>query len=571
MRIVRIGIGLGLAAGLVACGGAAKSPARTSPAPSGSGGLRASLVVECCYVEGSITSVQLLGPKGEVESRTFRQAFVNGQAIVSRPLAPGRYTLITGQQPCPGNCEMDMTRTAVVDGCRQVVDIASGRFDHVLLTVVPGSGCTAQVAGEPFAGPVADQIALRTPLHLCGWTTASAVDDGAANPDGRRCLRDAARRGRGGELDVFGAGYVQYARTLPGGGGELIAGVDGHWSIRRCESLTVPERGVVDGAACSERDVPAPGGRAWASGVVVDVDATTGKVRTETEVPGEALRVLGVAAGRAVVGDATGAIGFVDGERSATPGPNLTPATFGSAVLVLLLDGSLRRFDAGGAHELPGLGEHGTSWGPLVAAGDIAIASDGQVNGEMVGLDPATGAVRWRRTGRTAYPLVADGGVVVVGIGHGAVARIDPVTGADLWQTTASSDVADLAVAGGRVIELGERQLVALNADTGEVAFRRPRGDDTWWPTAAGGRLWLAGPDRLTALDPADGSPVDEVALRAIDEPIGDGSVLVVPVTEGLVVLDAHTGTERYRLTEGGRYTGPLLSDGQLLAVRGIR
>jgi outer membrane protein assembly factor BamB len=525
------------------------------------------LVVECCYVEGSITSVQLLGPTGEVESRTFREAFVNGQAVVSRPLAPGRYTLVTGQQPCQGNCDMDVTRTAVVDGCRQAVDVEPGRFDHVLLAVVPGRGCTAQVAGEPFAGPVADEIALRTPLHLCGWTTASDADDGAANPDGRRCLRDAARRGRGGELDVFGAGYVQYARALPGGGGELIAGVDGHWSIRRCESLTVPERGVVEGAACSEREVPAPGGRVWASGVVVDVDATTGEVRRETEVPGEALRVLGVAAGRAVVSDAAGAIGFADGERSPTPGPNLTAATFGSAVLVLLLDGSLRRFDAGGAHELPGLGEHGMSWGPLVASGGIAIASDGQVNGEMISLDPANGAVRWRRTGRTAYPLVADGGVVVVGIGHGAIARIDPTTGADLWQATASTDVGELAVAGGRVIALGEGELVALNADTGEVAFRRPHGHDMW-PTAAGGRLWLASPDRLTALDPTDGTPVDEVALKATDKPIGDGSLLVVPVTDGLVVLDAHTGTERYRLTEGGRYTGPVLSDGQLLAVR---
>lgn len=185
----------------------------------------------------------------------------------------------------------------------------------------------------------------------------------------------------------------------------------------------------------------------------------------------------------------------------------------------------------------------------------------------MVGLDPTTGAVRWRQTGRTAYPLVAEAGVVAVATGHGMVARIDPATGADLWQTTAVSYIADLAIARDRVIALGERELVGLHADTGEVAFRRPRGDDMWL-TAAAGRIWLARPDRLTALDPADGSPVGEIALKAIDEPIGDGNLLVVPVTEGLVVLDSHTGTERYRLTEGGRYTAPLLSDGQLLAVR---
>jgi hypothetical protein len=525
------------------------------------------LVVECCYTEGSITTVQLIGPGGEIESRTFREAFVNGQAVVSRALDPGRYTLVTGQRPCPGNCDVESSHEAVVDGCRQVVDLEAGRFSHVLFTVAPGHGCTAQLSGEPFASPVADTIALRAPLELCGWTTASDLDDGAANPDARRCLRDAAKHKRGGELDVFGAGYVEYARELPGGGGELIVGVDGQWTIRRCTSLIVPERGVVDGVTCKRRDVPAPGGRAWASGVVVEVDADTGKVRSETGVPGEALRVLGVAAGRAVVGDATGAIGFVDGERFPTPASNLTPATFGDAVVVMSLDGSLRRFDADGTRELPSLGGHGASWGPLVAARGIAIASDGQVKGDLLGLDPTTGAVRWRRTGRTAYPLVAEAGVVAVGTGDGRVARIDPATGDDLWQTTAMSDIADIAVVGGRVIALGEREMVALDADTGRVAFRRETRNTTSL-TAAGGRLWMAGLDRLTALDPADGSPTGEVALQTIDEPVGNRDLLVVPVTEGLVVLDARTGVERYRLTDGGRYTSPLLTDERLLAIR---
>lgn len=156
--------------------------------------------------------------------------------------------------------------------------------------------------------------------------------------------------------------------------------------------------------------------------------------------------------------------------------------------------------------------------------------------------------------------------MVVVGTGHGVVARVDPATGTDRWQTA----VTDIETSPSPAAACSRSASTTCSRSTPTPAISRFAGHAA---TRTGRRLpadarLLAGSDRLTALDPADGLSVAEVALQAIDEPVGDGDLLVVPITEGLVLLDARSGKERYRLTDGGRYGSPLLADGRLLALR---
>lgn len=149
---------------------------------------------------------------------------------------------------------------------------------------------------------------------------------------------------------------------------------------------------------------------------------------------------------------------------------------------------------------------------PLVADGRVYV---GSADGQVVALDAATGAVRWRfQTGHVvrSSPALADGRLFV-GSFDGRVYAFEAATGKLLWaRTTQEPGVpwqavqATPAVAGG-LVWIGSRSTFTYGLDpaTGTVRWRHPH-KGSWAPSSAavaGGLAFVGQSDgkTLSALD----------------------------------------------------------------------
>jgi outer membrane protein assembly factor BamB len=577
---------LALVVVLAGCGGSgggapAPPPASVPPtveAESQAGTLRLSVAVDCCYVEGSATQVRLTGPGGFVAERVYRpEAFVSGQAVFAAALPAGAYGVETGQLVCPGFCGKTLP-TSAADRCRGRLDVEAGRELHVLARVVPGGGCRLDIRDEPFASPIPDEIALRRAGVDCGWMSPGNDMD---SPEGRRCLEQALADGVAAELVVSGGDRLMYARALEGGGAELAFRRSEGWKLTRCESLLLKADAWPEGVGCGDATRPAPPtGLPWAAATVVAIDLAKGVVANETPVTGAGIRVIGVVDGRPVVADDAGTFGFADGERRQTPAQNISVGNDGEALFVLGADGALHRLDAAGVHELVSRGPDLQPAGPLAVVSGLVVAGDARH--ALVGLDAATGAERWRATvDRGVYPLAVAGDVMIAG----SLTRIDPASGRPLWQHSPGNlYVESIVVAGDRVIvfgsglEDGDGRIIAF-----AVADGRPLYDietpalSGGTPVVAGGLVWRAAsrrdaPPELVAIDPASGSTVHTLSLTATDEIAAAGDLVGVPTADGLVVVDAVSATERFRISGGTgygeRFGTPVFVGGVLYVAR---
>ncbi|MCO5219961.1 MAG: PQQ-binding-like beta-propeller repeat protein [Thermomicrobiales bacterium] len=231
------------------------------------------------------------------------------------------------------------------------------------------------------------------------------------------------------------------------------------------------------------------------------------------------------------------------------------------------------------------------------ADGDTLIAAIGygfEAGGQIVSLDPATGAVLWQHDtpeAASADPIVVDG-VVYAGMGNltgggAAVYALDAVRGAQLWRTNVenrsipATPVDAVVYSDGKLfINRGDAALLQIDAATGSIVWeldlqKPPRGA----PFVDGTTVYVStGFDggRILAIDLATGQEQWSVEYpdNPVTGPVFSEGMLYVPYTDGqMIAYDAPTGAELWRAMVGLRDGEsdmnpkpglPLLADGVL-------
>lgn len=210
-------------------------------------------------------------------------------------------------------------------------------------------------------------------------------------------------------------------------------------------------------------------------------------------------------------------------------------------------------FDRGGQQSGGGL---------AVAGGRLFVATG---FGELVALDPASGAVIWRQrldAPVSGAPAAVEGAVFVVGR-DGTAWGLDAANGKVLWQ--AAGTASKLGVIGTSAPAVGERAVIFPSAGGEIMAVTRLGGLKVWGVSAAGERLGRAfaatfditsdpvvqgdvtfagtSAGRTIAISSSSGERIWSAAEGALGPvlPVG-GSVFLVNDKARLVRLDAGTG-----------------------------
>lgn len=185
--------------------------------------------------------------------------------------------------------------------------------------------------------------------------------------------------------------------------------------------------------------------------------------------------------------------------------------------------------------------------------------------GELIAMDPTTGAVQWRQ--RLNSPVAGapsvDGGVVYVSTRDGAGFAVDAKTGEVNWTVNGAPNVASVmasaspAISGRNVIfPFASGDLVAALKLNGTKVWSAPvsgqrlgRGyigltDVTGDPVVVGGVIYAGtAAGRTAAIDAGTGSRIWTAVEGALNPPlVVGGSVFVVNDEARLVRLDAATG-----------------------------
>jgi outer membrane protein assembly factor BamB len=257
-------------------------------------------------------------------------------------------------------------------------------------------------------------------------------------------------------------------------------------------------------------------------------------------------------------------------------GAHGSPAVSGDLLLVGADDGAhALAIDTGEprwAQAAPGV----VRGAPALIGGIALFASTG---GQAVGLDAATGKVRW------SVPLGAPNdtsvatadSTAVVGMTDGAAVALDPTTGAVKWRTTvdAGARIGTPAIADGRVLlaSLDEgapdtRHITTLDLATGRVIWRfsSPGDRPSYTPAVADGVAITEGETGvITALDEASGrvrwQASEPGVLEMLPTLVGDTMYGAGNGTFAFA-LDAGAGRERWRLPIKGVPYAPAITGG---------
>ncbi|MET0555441.1 MAG: PQQ-binding-like beta-propeller repeat protein [Vicinamibacteria bacterium] len=251
------------------------------------------------------------------------------------------------------------------------------------------------------------------------------------------------------------------------------------------------------------------------------------------------------------------------------PGPKATPVVAGGRLYTFGISGIASCFDAGtGAlvwqrtfkEHRAGAPDYGAASSPVVDAGRLVLNVGGPADGSLQSLDAATGATRWAWKGDGpgyASPIVAtlDGVRQLVVETQGEIAGVDVASGAPLWtiplRTPYDQNAITAVVAGGVVVYSG--------LDQGVRAVR-PRRQGARWTAE---EVWKN----------------DEVSLY-MSVPVLDGTRLFAfshKKKGEFVCLDAATGRLLWRsegrqgenaaLVAVGRHLLALKDDAELLVL----
>jgi outer membrane protein assembly factor BamB len=226
--------------------------------------------------------------------------------------------------------------------------------------------------------------------------------------------------------------------------------------------------------------------------------------------------------------------------------------------------------------------------GRVLVVATSTCQSQSDPDGEVLGLDTATGAVRWRqRTETPATGLVVDRGIAVVGgseEGYTGSWAFRTATGTQLWER---EDLlpGEGAAAAGRVLLSGDAGVAAVEPATGRTRWTSPKpwtvlaadpsgayfyvaqsattlvkirasnGHKVWvrkgltWPIAIDdARVYAASATvdgQLVALDARSGNPLWKRTFTHFSEPTVAAGVLWLTLpSHGLKALDPATGHE---------------------------
>jgi len=214
---------------------------------------------------------------------------------------------------------------------------------------------------------------------------------------------------------------------------------------------------------------------------------------------------------------------------------------------------------------------------PLALTADLLVAATDA--GEVVALDAASGATRWRRRlGRStrAAPVPTADGIAVATIGD-SLYLLDPATGTVRARVATPGTVLGAPATDGRRLFLATTagRLVALSLPALTVDWDRPADDavygapalvgDTLYAVSASGTLWRvavdsSGAGRSTALG---------VPTTAGPTPIA-GGVLVGGVSGEVLFVDTAGDSVRWRTRRRGPIAEPpLVRDRQLIVIAG--
>ena len=220
-------------------------------------------------------------------------------------------------------------------------------------------------------------------------------------------------------------------------------------------------------------------------------------------------------------------------------------------------------------------------------SGDFAAGTEISVilthQGELIGLDSRSGALRWRTQVEPAQPAAPAGTpgrsrsrihlsprsrtVYLLGRADGVVA-LDEQTGRPRWTRPGVGGVSGAVLTpadqSDLVFLLDDRQLAALDPATGQQRWSWPARNG-WLAeecvTVTGGTAYLLGRDALDALDAGTGQPRWSAPVPPASTKVSQGGREIFPcvrplVRDGLVIaapeqvvaLDVATGSRRWRL-----------------------
>ncbi len=238
--------------------------------------------------------------------------------------------------------------------------------------------------------------------------------------------------------------------------------------------------------------------------------------------------------------------------------------------------GGVEAYDVRRGRRLWRWGEGGVQGG-VALVGTTVVA--GTLDGRVVGLDAASGAVLWERAAAEgvqihAAPLAVQADVVVAD-DAGGVVRLGAATGEERWRVAVGAPVyAAPALAGGAVyVSTTRGSVTRLDGATGAVAWANQEPVPLRATTVAASPTGLAvgySDGTTRGLDPATGAERWRV--------LGDGNVSAEPVWIGdrvavgtldkrLVVIDGTTGREEWSTELRGRVKSALAVGGGLLVV----
>jgi outer membrane protein assembly factor BamB len=278
------------------------------------------------------------------------------------------------------------------------------------------------------------------------------------------------------------------------------------------------------------------------------------------------------------------------------------PLVAGGVVYVGLPDGNFYALDAAGGsvHWSYSIGTESCAAPALVGKVVYVAAGCGQPGGAVIALDAATGRVLWRVAvagGQLTTPAVADG-IVFLGAGglsaneeangfgpfelSTEVLALDAATGATRWRFETGGGINSApAVADGTVYVGSESGLWALAAADGQPRwhFRTVTNDPVWAPPAvADGRVFVYVSDRyLYALNAKTGAEewrfgTPDSQYSSLGPTVVGGVLYAGSVLGDIYVLDAASGTEHWDINTGRAIVAaPTVVNGVIyLAANGI-
>jgi outer membrane protein assembly factor BamB len=338
------------------------------------------------------------------------------------------------------------------------------------------------------------------------------------------------------------------------------------------------------------------------AGGVIAVDRVSGQVRWKHPILGAVRGTLAAAGDAVVAGDTSGrvtALRLADGKplwqvdlgaaNDAADSWLYAPPTIEGGVVHVGIQPRQAALDLV-TGEVLWTTDQTPAYGPLHAApavGDgVVVMPVGHNHGQVLGLDAATGALRWHQDdpiGKVveASPLLVDGSVFVANT-EGKLYRLASSTGVVEWERTIYDwhghwgwgPLGTPAYADGRLyLPTPHDGLFAIDAASGEIAWTvqaarsRVRPDPyenatsgfQTSPIVSGDLVWIAGGDGLLrALDRKSGAPrwQKDVGMPVLTSVTTDGQLLVVAGYDGVLRGYARRSSPTWSLTSGGCQVG---------------